>query len=123
MPLDWDRPGGRSIQLAVTRHLASRPDKRIGSLFVNPGGPGGSVDEVQADPESLDAMGDGRFDVVGWDVRGAGASTRVRCFRKRAEPSELLPRLGDPDDPRGLAPLRRQDRPARRDVADGSAAA
>ena len=40
VPLDWDRPGGRKIKLAVIRHLASRPEERIGSLFVNPGGPG-----------------------------------------------------------------------------------
>jgi pimeloyl-ACP methyl ester carboxylesterase len=50
-------------------------------MFINPGGPGGSVDEVRAEGESLDAVGHGRFDVVGWDVRGAGASRHVRCFR------------------------------------------
>ena len=42
VPLDWARPNGRRIRLAVIRHLASRPDERIGSLFFNPGGPGGS---------------------------------------------------------------------------------
>ena len=81
VPLDWARPNGRSIRLAVIRHLASRPDERIGSLFFNPGGPGGSADVVRADGENLDAAGGGRFDVVGWDVRGAGDSTRIRCFR------------------------------------------
>jgi pimeloyl-ACP methyl ester carboxylesterase len=81
VPLDWDRPSGRRIKLAVIRHLASRPGKRIGSLFVNPGGPGGSVDEVRVDGENLDAASHGRFNVVGWDIRGAGASTHVRCFR------------------------------------------
>ncbi len=81
VPLDWDRPDGRRIKLAVVRQRASRPGKRIGSLFVNPGGPGGSVDEVRASGESLDALGRGRFDVVGWDIRGAGASRHVRCFR------------------------------------------
>jgi hypothetical protein len=40
VPLDWAHPGGPTITLAVIRHLASRPDQRIGSLFVNPGGPG-----------------------------------------------------------------------------------
>ena len=43
VPLDWDRRGKRKIRLSVIRHLASRPEKRIGSMFVNPGGPGGSV--------------------------------------------------------------------------------
>jgi pimeloyl-ACP methyl ester carboxylesterase len=82
VPLDWDRPNGRTISLAVIRHLASNPDERIGSLFINPGGPGSSgVDLVQGDPEGIDAFGGGRFDVVSWDPRGTNASTRVRCFR------------------------------------------
>src|SRR3954465_4642452 len=42
VPLDWDRPNGEHIDLAVIRHLASRPQERIGSVFVNPGGPGAS---------------------------------------------------------------------------------
>ncbi len=82
VPLDWDRPNGRTISLAVIRHLASKPDERIGTLFINPGGPGSSgVDLLQGDPEGIDALGGGRFDVVSWDPRGTNASTRVRCFR------------------------------------------
>ena len=42
VPLDWARPGERTITLSVIRHLASHPGQRIGSLFVNPGGPGDS---------------------------------------------------------------------------------
>ena len=62
VPLDWDRPRGRTISLAVIRHLASRPDERIGSLFVNPGGPGQSgVGLVKGSGNDLDAWGDGRF--------------------------------------------------------------
>ena len=82
VPLDWDRPDGRTISLAVIRHLASKPDERIGTLFMNPGGPGLSgVDTVQGDPAGFDAFGGGRFDVVSWDPRGTNASTRVHCFR------------------------------------------
>ncbi len=81
VPLDWAHPGGRKISLAVIRHLASRPGRRIGSLFFNPGGPGVSgVDAVRANGAALDALGEGRFDVDSWDPRGTGASTRVRCF-------------------------------------------
>ncbi|MBK5231609.1 MAG: alpha/beta fold hydrolase [Thermoleophilia bacterium] len=90
VPLDWDRPDGRQIKLAVIRHLASRPGKRIGSLFINPGGPGGSVDEVRADGENLDSTGRGRFNVVGWDIRGAGASRHVRCFRNERSGSRFF---------------------------------
>lgn len=87
MPLDWDQPDGRTISLSVIRHLASKPRQRIGSMFVNPGGPGGSgVDLVRGNGTALDAWGDGRFDVVSWDPRGTNASTPVRCFRsKRSE--------------------------------------
>jgi pimeloyl-ACP methyl ester carboxylesterase len=81
VPLDWDRPGGRKISLAVIRRPADRPAQRIGSLFVNPGGPGGSVEKVRDDGATLATAGRGRFDVVGWDIRGAGTSTHVRCFR------------------------------------------
>ncbi len=82
VPLDWDRPRGRTISLAVIRHLASKPDQRIGSLFLNPGGPGESgVGLVRGAGSDLDTWGDGRFDVVSWDPRGTNASTPARCFR------------------------------------------
>lgn len=85
VPLDWDRPNGRTISLAVIRLLASKPEERIGTLFINPGGPGDTgVGLLQGDPEGVDAIGGGRFDVVSWDPRGTHASTRVRCFESRA---------------------------------------
>jgi pimeloyl-ACP methyl ester carboxylesterase len=81
VPLDWARPGLGTISLAVVRYLASRPGQRIGSLFVNYGGPGvAGVPAVKAGGAELDKLGDGRFDVVGWDPRGVGESTQVRCF-------------------------------------------
>ena len=95
VPLDWDKPGGRKIKLAVIRHLASRPDERIGSLFFNPGGPGNSgVGFVREAGEILDGYGQGRFDVVSWDIRGSDpnvppdrpgpVTTPVRCFEDEA---------------------------------------
>jgi hypothetical protein len=42
VPLDYDQPNGATISLAVVRLPASDPAHRIGSLFLNPGGPGGS---------------------------------------------------------------------------------
>jgi pimeloyl-ACP methyl ester carboxylesterase len=87
VPLDWRHLGGRTITLSVIRHLASRPDQRIGSLFVNPGGPGDSgVGYVAERGEALDALTQGRFDVVGWDIRGgAGGSAPVTCFANAGE--------------------------------------
>jgi pimeloyl-ACP methyl ester carboxylesterase len=81
VPLDWAHPGGRTIALSLIRHLASHPERRIGSLFVNPGGPGDSgVDAVAGRGDALDAVTGGRFDVVGWDPRGSGGSAPVGCF-------------------------------------------
>src|SRR6476620_11372398 len=86
VPLDWARHGGRTITLSVIRHLASHPGQRIGSLFVNPGGPGDSgVAAVTEQGGALDAITGGRFDIVGWDPRGSGGSTPVSCFASSAE--------------------------------------
>jgi hypothetical protein len=82
VPVDWDRPRGRTISLAVIRHLASKPSERIGTLLINPGGPGDTgVGLVSGDPEGVDAIGGGRLDVVSWDTRGTHTSSRLRCSR------------------------------------------
>jgi pimeloyl-ACP methyl ester carboxylesterase len=82
VPLDWSSPEGPQISLAVARHLASKPNQRIGSLFINYGGPGvPGVPVVKAGGEGLDGLGDGQFDIVGWDPRGTGESTHVTCFQ------------------------------------------
>jgi pimeloyl-ACP methyl ester carboxylesterase len=86
VPLDWKAPGGRTVSLAVIRLLASKPKERVGTLFINPGGPGDTgIGLLQGDPKGLDAIGGGRFDVVSWDPRGSNASTRVLCFRDQRE--------------------------------------
>jgi pimeloyl-ACP methyl ester carboxylesterase len=85
VPLDWDRPNGEHVALSVIRHLASRPGQRIGSMFLNPGGPGQSgVELVRTSAADFDAWGDGRFDVVGWDPRGSNDSSPVKCFTSSA---------------------------------------
>jgi pimeloyl-ACP methyl ester carboxylesterase len=89
VPLDWKDPGGRTISLAVIRHLA-KPQERIGTMFINPGGPADTgVGLVQGDPTGVDAIGGGRFDVVSWDPRGSNASTRVLCFNDQREESRF----------------------------------
>jgi len=84
---DWAHPGGPTITLSVIRHLASHPEQRIGSLFLAPSGPGDSgVAMVAERGQALDAITGGRFDVVGWDIRGgAGASAPVTCFADATE--------------------------------------
>jgi pimeloyl-ACP methyl ester carboxylesterase len=82
VPLSWAHPDGRQIELKVARHLASRPGRRIGTLFASPGGPGESGFDLVANAGAeLDAIGRGRFDIVGFDPRGTNGSTRIRCFR------------------------------------------
>src|SRR2546430_1165983 len=46
VPLDYDRPIGPTIQLALVRRLATDPAHRIGTLFVQTGGPGSSSVDV-----------------------------------------------------------------------------
>ncbi|MFD7838325.1 alpha/beta fold hydrolase, partial [Streptomyces sp. NPDC059761] len=81
VPLDHAAPAGRTIDLAVVRRQATDPGRRIGTLFVNPGGPGGPG-TVQV-PQNYDAFPKElreRFDIVSWDPRGIGNSTAVNCF-------------------------------------------
>jgi pimeloyl-ACP methyl ester carboxylesterase len=86
VPLDWNQPQGPHIGLAVARHLASRPQERIGSMLVNPGGPGqGGVGLVLGSGSDFDEWGGGRFDVVGWDPRGTNGSSPVDCFTSDAD--------------------------------------
>ena len=42
VPLDYKHPRGRSISISLIRHLAGNPAQRVGSLLLNPGGPGGA---------------------------------------------------------------------------------
>ena len=81
VPLDHDDPSAGTIELALVRHLARDTDNRIGSLIVNPGGPGygGSFLAEQASFIYSEGITD-RFDVVGFDPRGTGnSSPAVDC--------------------------------------------
>lgn len=82
VPLDHDEPKGARTQIAVVRLPASNPSQRIGSLFINPGGPGGSgVDVVLfAGPSLFPEPVNERFDLVGFDPRGVARSAGVRCL-------------------------------------------
>ena len=81
VPLDYRYPRGATIKLAVIRHRASGRTRRLGSVFLNPGGPGGSgVGALPLVLGTLPAALVARFDWVSWDPRGVGASTAVQCF-------------------------------------------
>ena len=82
MPLDYDGSAGGTVAVSVVRLPASDPARRIGSLFLNPGGPGGSGVEftVFAGPFLFTPEVRARFDLVGFDPRGIARSTALRCF-------------------------------------------
>ena len=79
VPLDYKKPGGKTITVAMAKVPAAN-GKPIGSLFVNPGGPGESgIDLVSgADKIFSKALRD-QYDIVGFDPRGVGSSTAVDC--------------------------------------------
>ncbi|MGA1452958.1 MAG: alpha/beta hydrolase [Pontimonas sp.] len=85
-PLDWDNPGvGEDVNLAVSRHSAT--GQALGSLFVNPGGPGASGYEFVLDSVDFAVSEVLResFDVIGWDPRGVNFSSPVSCAATDAE--------------------------------------
>ncbi|HEV7899768.1 MAG TPA: alpha/beta hydrolase [Planosporangium sp.] len=82
VPQDWTKPnGGKQFGIALLRARATHQTDRIGSLLVDPGGPGGSgVDLATYLSVGLPAEITQRFDIVGFDPRGVGGSDQVKCF-------------------------------------------
>jgi pimeloyl-ACP methyl ester carboxylesterase len=91
LPLDYDKPNGAKTEVALLRRQASDTANRIGSLFLNPGGPGGSGTQMAAaasyflSPALL-----ARFDVVGFDPRGTNFSDQVKCFTGNDQQNQAL---------------------------------
>jgi pimeloyl-ACP methyl ester carboxylesterase len=82
VPIDYAHPDGPTVKLALLRVVSTRPSARIGSLVVNPGGPGGSgVDYVSAAVFTKKVRA--AYDIVGFDPRGVGASSPVKCLNDR----------------------------------------
>lgn len=97
VPVDHAKPGGKTLELALIRHPASKPDQRIGSLLMNPGGPGASaIDLVRSWPRA-GTIGD-RFDLVGFDPRGVGKSTPLDCHSHLQEMYDADPSIDSPAD-------------------------
>jgi pimeloyl-ACP methyl ester carboxylesterase len=78
VPLDYEDPEAGTMDLAVTRHRAEDPDRRIGVLLLNPGGPGASAVALAQGWPRAGELGD-RFDIVGFDPRGVGGSSPLDC--------------------------------------------
>lgn len=80
VPLDYENPGEETMEIAV-RRLPANGDAPVGSLIVNPGGPGGSgIDYVGQALSALSPEVLTEFDVVGFDPRGVGYSEPLECL-------------------------------------------
>ncbi|MEU8434387.1 alpha/beta hydrolase [Streptomyces sp. NPDC029216] len=82
-PLDYAKPGsGQDVDIAVARRTATGPGKKLGSLLVNPGGPGGSgIGYLQAYAGiGYPAPVRARYDMVSFDPRGVSRSSPVECL-------------------------------------------
>ncbi|MCU1358892.1 MAG: hypothetical protein JWN99_181, partial [Ilumatobacteraceae bacterium] len=76
VPIDYDNPSAGTFDIYIARHLATDPEHRIGSLLVNPGGPGyGGSDWAIYAAQNYGKDLLAHFDIVGWDPRGTGLST------------------------------------------------
>ncbi|MFK0261086.1 alpha/beta hydrolase [Streptomyces angustmyceticus] len=79
-PLDYSRPAAGDIKLAVARRKATGPGSRLGSLLVNPGGPGGSaidyLEQYAPQPAAIRA----RYDMAAMDPRGVDHSQPIECL-------------------------------------------
>ncbi|MBB4908268.1 alpha/beta hydrolase [Actinophytocola algeriensis] len=81
VPLDYRDPGGRRIEIAISRLAGKNPEKRRGVLLTNPGGPGGAGLDY---PAVLAASGLPRevldsYDLIGFDPRGVARSAPLTC--------------------------------------------
>ena len=82
VPLDYAHPNGTKITIAVTRLTATDQTHKLGTIVMNPGGPGGSgylMPQTLAlhSPQVASLLD--RYDMVGFDPRGVGYSTKVDC--------------------------------------------
>lgn len=88
VPLDWNDPGAATITIALAKRAARGP--KLGSLLVNPGGPGESGVSLVADStDAVDATVQKHFDVIGFDPRGVGKSSAITCFSAQEKDAYL----------------------------------
>ncbi|WP_335938770.1 alpha/beta hydrolase [Streptomyces sp. PTD5-9] len=92
VPLDYRVPGGKRIDLAISRIKSTAPGKRHGVLFSNPGGPGGpGLYMPLGMQEMLPESARQKYDLIGFDPRGVGRSSPVTCDMEPEEEDWLRP--------------------------------
>ncbi|UQX05234.1 alpha/beta hydrolase [Streptomyces sp. RerS4] len=86
VPLDYRRPHGQTLDLAISRIKSENPAKRHGVMLLNPGGPGGSgLDLPLMMQEAMPKDVRDRYDLIGFDPRGVGESSPLTCGLTQAE--------------------------------------
>jgi pimeloyl-ACP methyl ester carboxylesterase len=113
VPLDYANPNGRVIKVGLLRRPASDPANRIGSLVLNPGGPGGSGMSTAASLADTITSNDlgRRFDFVGFDPRGVGSSEpQVVCRTPAERDAERLMDINVDTSPAGVARTENQEK-------------
>ena len=98
VPIDYSHPDGDTLKLAVLKVAAKSPSERIGSLVVNPGGPGGSAADYASQADFIVTKPvRAAYDIVGFDPRGVGSSSPIKCLNDR-ELDSFLGSDPTPDD-------------------------
>ena len=97
VPVDYRAPNGPTITIGIVRQPAKDQAGKVGTLLVNPGGPGGSGIETVESGQVPAAAAD-RFDVIGFDPRGVGRSSALACPVGPDTPYYGDPDPGDPAD-------------------------
>lgn len=104
VPLDYADPDAGNVQLSLLRSPATG-EERLGSLLVNPGGPGASgVEYAQLAGSVVTEQVRERYDIVGFDPRGVGQSSPIDCLDDD-QLDEYLASDGTPDDKEEVAEL------------------
>lgn len=90
VPVNWDEPDGDTIEIAMARRAATDPDERLGTIVMNPGGPGGSGVEAVKNANHLTADVAAKYDYVGFDPRGINETDQVECNVSDVERSMMF---------------------------------
>lgn len=79
VPLNYDRPSGRTLTVAISRLKATDDKDRVGAMLLNGGGPGGGSIDLPPEIRSLMQGVGARYDLIGMDPRSSGRSSPVDC--------------------------------------------
>lgn len=101
VPMDYSNPDGKKISVGFIKTTATKPEKRRGVLFINPGGPGASVydqfstreDFPDFTPKWPEEVRE-EWDIVGVQPRGLEGSTKLECEEVNAGPIDQIQRYG-----------------------------